>query len=90
MKQLQLSIPAITAEIKGAARDSGELTYFQDRERYRILYQTLKDSDMVFGFVFAETQYLQPVLIVRKLIFIFAFLFFILAFAMISSIHKIC
>ena len=85
----QLSIPAITAEIKGAARDSGELTYFQDRERYRILYQTLKDSDMVFGFVFAETQYLQPVLLVRKLIFIFAFLFFILAFAMISSIHKI-
>ena len=84
----QLDIPAVTAEIKREVPERGELTYYQDRERYRILYQTLESSDLIFGFIFAEKQYLQPVLIVRKLIFAFAFIFFILAFLLISSIHK--
>lgn len=85
----QLDIPAVTAVIKREFPKSGELSYYQNRERYRILYQTLEDSDMIFGFIFAESQYLQPVLIVRKLIFVFAIPFFILAFVLISSIHKI-
>ncbi len=69
-------------------QEKGETTVYQEGKRYRLLFCTSDRADMVLGYIFEESQYLQPVLIARRFLFVFAILVILLGFGLTSSIYR--
>lgn len=85
----QLEETALLEKIGEMKEGKGETTIEQAGKRYRLLYDTSDQGNMVLGYIFEENQYLRPVLMARCFLFVFAILVILLGAGLISSIYKI-